>query len=112
MIFAENERDYEIRQKAVSLLEDLNIDTSTAINIREIITSLDKSISLKIIDLKGVLGFTCYDVQRERYRIFADEDLLIYCPTRFKFTVAHELGHILLDHFTNTENSLYIVFCK
>ena len=28
------------------------------------------------------------------------------CPARMNFTVAHELGHILLNHFTYTDNSL------
>lgn len=108
MIIAENERCYEIRQKASNLLKDLNIDTSTAIDIRNIITSLDKPITLKLTDLKGIPGFTCYDKKKSRYRIFADESLFEYCPTRFKFTVAHELGHILLNHFTCTDNSLNI----
>lgn len=108
MIIAENERYYEIRQKASNLLKELDIDTSTAIDIREIIASLDKPITLRVTDLKGIPGFTCYDEKKARYRIFADENLYEYCPTRFKFTVAHELGHILLDHFTYTDNSLYL----
>lgn len=108
MIITEDENYYKIRQKASSLLKELNIDTSTAIDIREIITSLDEPITLKITDLKGIPGFTCYDCRKSRYRIFTDENLFEYCPTRFKFTVAHELGHILLDHFTYTDNSLYM----
>lgn len=108
MIVFEGARCYEIRQKACKLLEELNIDTSAAIDIREIITSLEKPISLKITDLKGLPGFTCYDRKKDRYRIFADENLLRGCPTRFKFTVAHELGHIILNHFTYTDNSLYM----
>lgn len=104
----ENERCYEIRKKAVNLLVELNIDSSTAIDIREIIASLGKPITLKITDLKGIPGFTCYDKAKDRYRIFADENLYEKCPTRFKFTVAHELGHILLNHFKVTGNSLYM----
>jgi len=110
VIISENERCYEIRQKASNLLKDLNIDTSTAIDIRELISSLDKPITLKTTDLKGIPGFTCYDSMKSRYRIFTDENLFEYCPTRFKFTVAHELGHILLGHFTYTDNSLYMEY--
>lgn len=108
MIVSEDARCYEIRRKASNLLEELNIDTSTAIDIRGIIASLGKPISLRIKDLKGIPGFTCYDQVKDKYRIFADEDLFEHCPTRFKFTVAHELGHILLDHFKSTANSLYM----
>lgn len=108
MIISENERYYEIRQKASNLLKELDIDTSTAIDIREIIASLDKPITLRVTDLKGIPGFTCYDEKKARYRIFADENLFEYCPARSKFTLAHELGHILLDHFTYTNNSLYM----
>lgn len=108
MIIYENDRCYEIRQKASNLLKEQNIDTSTAIDIREIITSLDKPITLKITDLKGIPGFTCYDNERARYRIFVNESLLENCPARSKFTLAHELGHILLDHFTYTDNSLFM----
>lgn len=108
MIVSEDARCYEIRRKASNLLEELNIDTSTAIDIRGIIASLGKPISLRINDLKGIPGFTCYDQVKDKYRIFADEDLFEHCPTRFKFTVAHELGHILLDHFKSTANSLYM----
>lgn len=108
MIISENERCYEIRQKASNLLKELDIDTSTAIDIQEIITSLDKPITLKITDLKGLPGFTCFDKKKNRYRIFLDEILSDNCPARFKFTIAHELGHILLDHFTYTDNSLYM----
>lgn len=110
MIISENERFYKIRQKASCLLKALNIDTSTAIDIREIITSLEKSITLKITDLKGIPGFSCYDKKKSLYRIFADENLFEYRPTRFKFTVAHELGHVLLGHFTYTDNSLYLEY--
>jgi len=108
LIVSEDARCYEIRRKASNLLEELNIDTSTAIDIRGIIASLGKPISLRIKDLKGIPGFTCYDQVKDKYRIFADEDLFEHCPTRFKFTVAHELGHILLDHFKSTANSLYM----
>jgi Zn-dependent peptidase ImmA (M78 family) len=108
LIISENERYYEIRQKASNLLKELDIDTSTAIDIREIIASLDKPITLRVTDLKGIPGFTCYDEKKARYRIFADENLFEYCPARSKFTLAHELGHILLDHFTYTNNSLYM----
>lgn len=61
---------------------------------------------MKQTDLRGIPGFTCYDKKKVRYRIFLDENLFDNCPARFKFTIAHELGHILLNHFTYTNNSL------
>ena len=106
MIISENDRCYEIRQKASKLLRELDIDTSTAIDIRNIIASLEKPISLKFIDLKGIPGFTCFDKNKNRYRIFLDDNLIDLCPARLKFTIAHELGHIILDHFIIYNNSL------
>lgn len=48
MIISENDRCYEIRHKASNLLKELNIDTSTAIDIRNIIRKyLQKDADIK-----------------------------------------------------------------
>lgn len=96
----------EIRQVAINLLKVHNIDTSSAIDIKELITSSGKEISWMITDLKGINGFTCYNSKKDSYRMFFDEALINNCPARLNFTMAHEFGHIILNHFTDSDNSL------
>ena len=108
MIIAE----YEIRQKATNLLKVHNFDTSTAIDIKELITSTGKPITIKITDLKGISGFTCHNAKNNSYRMFFDETLIDGCPARLNFTAAHELGHIILGHFANIDNSLTMNYKK
>lgn len=108
MIISENDRCYEIRNKASKLLKVHNINTSTAIDIRELIASIGKPISIKVTDLKGITGFTCLNTKNNSYRMFFEENLICDCPARLNFTVAHELGHILLNHFTGIVNSLHM----
>lgn len=101
----------EIRQVAVSLLKVHNIDTSSAIDIKELITSSGKKISWIITDLKGINGFTCYNSKNNSYRMFFDEGL-INSPARLNFTMAHEFGHIVLNHFSNSDSSLVMFYKK
>lgn len=56
MIISENTRCYEIRQKASNILKELNIDTSTAIDVRMIIASLGNPIALELTDPRGILA--------------------------------------------------------
>lgn len=49
-------------------------------------------------DLEGEEGYTFYDEKRNRYRIYIDKN---YKITRRNFTVAHEVGHIVMGHFLN-----------
>jgi Zn-dependent peptidase ImmA (M78 family) len=60
-------------------------------------------------DLKGLSGFTCYDQDNDKYGIFLDSSIHFFFPTRTRFTIAHELGHIILGHFDSVHsNSAFI----
>jgi len=108
LIMSEN----EIRQVAINLLQIHKINTSTAIDIKELIASSGKKISWMITDLKGITGFTCYNSKKGSYRMFFDEALFDNCPTRINFTMAHEFGHIILNHFADSDNSLSMHYKK
>ncbi|UZQ85085.1 ImmA/IrrE family metallo-endopeptidase [Thermoclostridium stercorarium] len=95
----ENNRDYQIRNKAIKLLEMLKIDTSSAIDISKVIKLMKEDITWKIVDLDGLPGFTCYNRKKNKYKIFLDEETSERCLERIIFTMAHELGHIVLGHF-------------
>lgn len=49
-------------------------------------------------NLEGEEGYTFYDPKRNRYRICIDNK---YVKGRCNFTIAHEVGHIILGHFHN-----------
>lgn len=51
-------------------------------------------------------GCTIYDAKKERYLVFYN-DLSVYykIPARRRWTLAHELGHILLNHLTMTNKA-------
>lgn len=95
----ENNRDYQIRNKAIKLLERLKIDTSSAIDISKVIILMKEDITWKFVDLDGLPGFTCYNRKKNKYKIFLDEGTSERCLERIIFTMAHELGHIVLGHF-------------
>lgn len=44
-------------------------------------------------------GFTVYDTQNQRWLMFYNDTK---CETTIRFTVAHELGHIILKHTKDT----------
>ena len=94
-----------IRTKAVELLHDNNIDTRCEINIPNLISILDKDITYQFANLRGLAGFTCYDHAGDRYRMFLDSITYENCPGRTNFTMAHELGHIMLGHFEDDLSS-------
>jgi len=102
----------EIRQIAVNLLKVHNIDTSSAIDIKELIKLSGKKISWMVADLKGINGFTCYNTNKDSYRMFFDESLINNCPARLNFTMAHEFGHIMLNHFSDLDNSILMHYEK
>lgn len=56
------------------------------------------NVDLIFDDLEGEEGYTLYDKKRNRYRICIDES---FRKTRCNFTIAHEVGHIVLNHFDN-----------
>lgn len=109
-----NERtvpDYKLAlEKSVDLLEDLGID-SLPILVQSIISSLSRTIQLtsygefskftgktrkEIIDsFKSEDGVCVYKRASEQYIIYFNEEK---DDNRFRFTIAHELGHIFLEH--------------
>lgn len=58
-------------------------------------------IVVKYADLHGLDGFTAYDEKNKKYLIVID----VSCEhERRRFTLAHELGHVFLQHFTKNKN--------
>jgi len=108
----ENNRDYQIRNQAIKLLEKLRIDTSSAIDISKVIKRMKKDITWEFVNLEGLPGFTCYNQKKNKYKMFLDEETSEKCLERIIFTMAHELGHIVLGHFGSYDNSTYITNYK
>lgn len=104
----ENNRDYQIRKKALELLSQLKIDTTNAIDISKAMTKMKENIIYEFVDLDGLPGFTCYHPAKLKYKIFLDEVTSEKCLERIIFTIAHEIGHIVLKHFGKHNNSTYI----
>jgi len=104
----ENNRDYQIRNQAIKLLERLRIDTSNAIDISKVIKRMKKDITWEFVNLEGLPGFTCYNKKKNKYKMFLDEGTGEKCLERIIFTMAHELGHIVLGHFGSYDNSTHI----
>lgn len=98
-----NYYDYQrmARCKAIEILNHIGIN-KTPINVCEIIEHME-NIILKNDNLDGDDGFTVY---------FDDFDKFLLCYdgkigfNRSRFTVAHELGHIVLNHFKYDKVSL------
>lgn len=104
----ENNRDYQIRHQAIKLLERLKIDTASAIDISKVIQRVKEDITWEFVDLDGLSGFTCYNCKKNKYKMFLDEGTGERCLERIIFTMAHEIGHIILGHFGSYNNSTYI----
>ena len=104
----ESNRDYQIRKNALELLSQLKIDTSNAIDISKVTTKMKENIIYEFVDLDGLPGFTCYHPIKVKYKIFLDEDTAAKCLERIIFTIAHEIGHIVLKHFGEQNNSTNI----
>lgn len=97
-----------IRTKAVQLLQDNNIDPYFEIDIKSLISVLQYNISYRYADLQGLAGFTCHDTKKTRFRMYLDINTYDNCPARINFTMAHELGHIVLNHFDSVSSSIFI----
>lgn len=105
----ENNRDYQIRKQVTNFLNKLNIETTNAIDLSKIMYRMDEEITWKFVDLDGLPGFTCYNYKKRKYKMFLDEETSQKCLERIIFTIAHELGHIVLKHFGTYDNSTYIM---
>ena len=55
-------------------------------------------IKIKKEDLQGLDGYSIYNAKTKRYLIALDD--VNYDLSRQRFTLAHELGHIFLQHHT------------
>lgn len=102
----------DIRQVAINLLKVHNVDTSSAIDIRNLIELSGIPITWRVLDLKGISGFTCQNARSNSYCMFIDETLIENCPARLNFTIAHEYGHIVLDHFNDINDTLDMSYLK
>ncbi|MBI5694256.1 MAG: ImmA/IrrE family metallo-endopeptidase [Nitrospirae bacterium] len=85
----------EIRKKADEFLRDYHSDRSIPVPIEEII---EFQLGLNIVPLPGLHrdleldGFVSSDLKD----IFVNEAACDAYPTRYRFTLAHEVGHIFL----------------
>ncbi len=104
----EKNRDYQIRKQVIDFLKKLDIDTSIAIDIAQVISRMEENIQWAFVDLEGLAGFTCYISSKDQYTIFLDYETSERCLERIIFTMAHEVGHIVLGHFNLHSNSTYI----
>ncbi len=91
------ERELEIRYKAIFLLENCKINVRKPILVKDIIKNCEHKIMLINRRLDGVLGFSCYHEQTDSYLVVTDiEENKLF--RRYRFTLAHEIGHIELGH--------------
>lgn len=67
------------------------------INVEDII-KYRKDIKIKKEDLLGLDGYSIYNYKTKRYLIALDD--VNFDLSRQRFTLAHELGHIFLQHHT------------
>lgn len=67
------------------------------INVEDIIR-YRKDIKIKKEDLLGLDGYSIYNAKTKRYLIALDD--VNFDLSRQRFTLAHELGHIFLQHHT------------
>lgn len=67
------------------------------INVEDVI-KYRKDIKIKKGDLLGLDGYSIYNSKTKRYLIALDD--VNYDLSRQRFTLAHELGHIFLQHHT------------
>ena len=87
--------DAEIRRQAEMVLETYHPSRSLPIPVEEII---DRRLGVHITSIPGleavfdIVSFTSSDC----HVITVDEFVYFHRPTRFCFSLAHELGHILL----------------
>ena len=100
------------RKKAYKLIKDLNIHTFP-IKISDIFSLFQISLRTyefhsrkighsieEIIEATGAKdGFTIYSPRKNTYKTIYNED--VYAPKRINWTLAHELGHILLRHLVD-----------
>jgi hypothetical protein len=105
----EKNRDYQIRNQVFELLHKENIDTTSAVDISKIISRMGEPITWEFVDLDGLPGFTCFNRINRKYKLFLDRETSEHCLERTIFTMAHELGHIVLRHFGSYNNSAYII---
>lgn len=88
------------REYAVNVAKEILVlsqNFEPPVNLEQMI----KHFGIRMVDddLKGADGYTLYIPEKDKYLICYDSRRFGYFRTRF--TIAHELGHIFLNHFTN-----------
>lgn len=96
-----NNLDYNVRY-AVSMANCVHKKITyeeklLPINVEDII-KYRKDIKVKKEDLLGLDGYSIYNYKTKRYLIALDD--VNFDLSRQRFTLAHELGHIFLQHHT------------
>lgn len=87
-----------IEQKASDLLESYNL-MNTPVKVKKLIKALN--IKLDKVDLGDEISGVLV-VEKKKAKIGYNGD----CPTRNRFTLAHELGHYILH--VNNDNELFV----
>ncbi len=103
------EREFEIRNTAVNILKECKIDILQAISFVVILYNIKSfKINYRQENLAGLLGLTLYFEEFDEYYICTDKDVNKIFE-RNKFTLAHELGHIVLRHLNSAANNSLII---
>lgn len=88
-----------VRKEAVRLLEELNLENESYIDVFKVIEGMNKNYNITVIgtDLKKLDGFTLK--KDENYMLAYDN--VNFHEHRIRFSIAHEIGHIYLGHFNS-----------
>lgn len=91
-------RQLAIRTKAIELLNEYKISIKKPVSTTQLILKLkNKEIYHIESDLKGIHGLSCWVGDLKKYLIMTDKKANVF-KERYRFTVCHEIGHIILKH--------------
>lgn len=94
------ERQLEIRFAALESHKKCAFGNRRPVDMERVIANCGYSILCMNGRLDGVLGFTAYFRELDKYLIVIDKHEN-GSPRRLKWTLAHEVGHIVCGHFKN-----------
>lgn len=89
-----------VRKEAVCLLEELNLENESYIDVFKVIDGIKKHYNITVVgtDLKKLDGFT---LKKDENYLLAYDNVNFH-EHRIRFSIAHEIGHILLGHFNSS----------
>lgn len=88
-------QNHDIERAAHKFLEEYNPQGNIPVLIEEII---EFDLKIQIVPIKGLLNLEQIDafVSRDSTQIYIDEDSHMQQTSRSRFTLAHEVGHIVM----------------